>query len=64
VQCLTTGAGRFGWSGRNARPGQVREGAWLVGQGVAAAYRGNQLIASAARVRLERSGRITVETDM
>ncbi len=63
-ECLRVGAERFGWSRRNARPGQVREGGWLVGMGVAAAYRGNQLETSAARVRLARDGRVTVETDM
>src|SRR5690606_37439093 len=64
VQCLRTGAERFGWSRRNPRPAQVREEQWLIGQGVAAAYRGNQLTTSGGRVRLERNGRITVETDM
>ena len=38
------GAERFGWSKRNAEPGQVREGRWLVGMGVAAAFRDNLLI--------------------
>ncbi|MBL8265850.1 aldehyde oxidoreductase molybdenum-binding subunit PaoC [Steroidobacter sp.] len=64
VQCLQQGAERFGWSKRNARPGTVREGRWLIGTGVAAAIRGNQVTKSAARVRLDRHGVITVETDM
>jgi len=64
VQCLRTGADRFGWSKRNARPGQVREGRWLVGLGVAAALRNNLLTKSAARVRLDHRGDVTVETDM
>ena len=34
VECLRTGADRFGWSRRNFRPGQVRDGRWLVGMGV------------------------------
>jgi xanthine dehydrogenase YagR molybdenum-binding subunit len=58
------GAERFGWSRRNARPGQVREGRWLVGIGVAAAFRDNLLMKSAARVRLDNRGMVTVETDM
>ncbi|MGZ9185471.1 MAG: molybdopterin cofactor-binding domain-containing protein, partial [Candidatus Binatia bacterium] len=33
IQCLTTGADRFGWSKRNAQPGRAREGSWLVGMG-------------------------------
>jgi xanthine dehydrogenase YagR molybdenum-binding subunit len=64
VECLREGAKRFGWEKRNATPAQVREGRWLVGMGVAAAFRDNLLTKSAARVRLERNGTLTVETDM
>jgi xanthine dehydrogenase YagR molybdenum-binding subunit len=64
VECFQVGAKRFGWEKRNARPGQVREGRWLVGMGVAAAFRDNLLTKSAARVRLDRTGFVTVETDM
>ena len=64
VECLRTGAERFGWSRRNSRPGQVREGDKLIGMGVAGGLRNNLTTKSAARVRLERGGRITVETDM
>lgn len=64
VQCLTQGAERFGWRHRSARPAQVREGDWLVGLGVAAAFRNNLLMKSKARVRLDAQGRVTVETDM
>ena len=64
VQCLRTGADRFGWQRRNARPAQVRDGRWLVGMGVAAAYRNNLVTKSAARVRLDGHGRVVVETDM
>src|SRR5206468_6813281 len=41
VQCFRIGAERFKWSERNARPGQVRDGRWLIGIGVAAAFRNN-----------------------
>jgi xanthine dehydrogenase YagR molybdenum-binding subunit len=64
VECLRTGAERFGWAKRNPRPAQVREGKWLIGMGMAGGFRNNQLTKSAARIRLERSGRLTVETDM
>lgn len=64
VQCLRTGADRFGWSRRNPRPAQVRDGRWLVGIGVAAAFRNNLVMKSAARVRLESTGQVVVETDM
>ncbi|TYT25507.1 xanthine dehydrogenase family protein molybdopterin-binding subunit [Luteimonas viscosa] len=64
VQCLRTGARQFGWTRRNAKPAQVRDGRWLVGMGVAAAYRNNLVMKSAARVRLGADGRVVVETDM
>lgn len=64
VECLRLGAEKFGWKGRNPVPAQVREGNWLIGQGVAAAIRGNLRGRSAARVRLDNSGTVTVETDM
>ncbi|WP_046240074.1 molybdopterin cofactor-binding domain-containing protein, partial [Delftia tsuruhatensis] len=64
VQCLRTGAERFGWSKRNPQPAQRREGRWLIGLGMAGAYRGAPVMKSAARVRLDRQGMLTVETDM
>ena len=64
VECLRIGAERFGWSKRNTRPAQVREGRWLIGLGVAAAFRDNLVMKSAARVRLDNRGVVTVETDM
>ena len=64
TECLRTGADRFGWSKRNPLPGKVRDGRWLVGMGVAAAFRNNVVTKSAARVRLDNRGIVTVETDM
>jgi xanthine dehydrogenase YagR molybdenum-binding subunit len=64
VKCLRDGAERFGWNKRNPEPGGSRDGRWLLGLGVAAAYRGNLVTKSAARVRLDREGIVTVETDM
>jgi xanthine dehydrogenase YagR molybdenum-binding subunit len=64
VDCLRQGAERFGWNKRNPAPGQVRDGRWLIGYGMASAFRNNLVMKSAARVRLERDGRVTVETDM
>ncbi|MCJ2094532.1 xanthine dehydrogenase family protein molybdopterin-binding subunit [Methylobacterium sp. J-072] len=64
VGCLRLGADTFGWAKRNPRPGQVRDGQWLVGIGMAAAFRNNMVLKSGARVRLDGSGTVTVETDM
>ena len=64
VECMRVGAERFGWNKRNSQPGKIRDGRWLVGLGVAAAFRNNLLTKSGARVRLDRNGVVTVETDM
>ena len=64
VECLETGADKFGWSKRNAKPGKVRDGHWFVGMGMAAAIRGAPISKSGARVRLDSRGVVTVETDM
>ncbi|HUR60423.1 MAG TPA: aldehyde oxidoreductase molybdenum-binding subunit PaoC [Opitutaceae bacterium] len=64
TECFRTGAERFGWSKRNPAPGKTREGKWLVGTGVAAAFRNNLVMKSGARVRLDNRGMVTVETDM
>ncbi|MFC3711201.1 aldehyde oxidoreductase molybdenum-binding subunit PaoC [Sphingoaurantiacus capsulatus] len=64
VRCLREGAAKFGWAARNPKPGQVREGRWLIGHGVAAGFRGAPTMKSAARVRLDGQGGLIVETDM
>lgn len=64
VECLRTGAERFGWQARQAKPAQVRDGQWLVGMGMAAGFRNNLVATSGARVQLDAGGVITVETDM
>ncbi|QJR12057.1 Aldehyde oxidoreductase molybdenum-binding subunit PaoC [Usitatibacter rugosus] len=64
VECMRIGADRFGWSRRNPTPGRVREGRLLIGMGMAAAFRNNLLMKSAARVRLDDRGFVIVETDM
>jgi xanthine dehydrogenase YagR molybdenum-binding subunit len=64
IKCLQTGAEKFGWNQRKAQPASRREGRWLIGMGVAAAFRNNLLVKSGARVHLERDGKIVVETDM
>ncbi len=64
VECLNTGAERFGWHKRTPQPAQVREGRWLVGMGMATGFRNNMVTTSGARVHLDETGRVTVETDM
>jgi len=64
IECLRLGAERFGWSQRHAQPAQQRDGRWLVGMGVAAGFRNNQLTKSGARVQVDGRGLVTVDTDM
>jgi xanthine dehydrogenase YagR molybdenum-binding subunit len=64
IACMQEGARRFGWDKRNAKPGQARDGRWLVGIGMAAATRGNPLQLSKANVRLDPDGTATVKMAM
>ncbi len=64
VECLRLGAKTFGWDQRQAQPGKRREGRWLIGMGMAAGFRNSPALKSAARVKLNRQGIVTVETDM
>jgi xanthine dehydrogenase YagR molybdenum-binding subunit len=64
IGCMQEGTRRFGWEKRNPKPGQVRDGQWLVGMGMAAATRGNPLRLSKANVRLDSDGNATVRMAM
>jgi xanthine dehydrogenase YagR molybdenum-binding subunit len=61
VACLRDGAERFGWEGRDPRPGARREGDWLVGTGVASSvYPTYRMPQSDAVIRFE-DGRYVAE---
>ncbi len=64
VECIRTGAEKFGWDKRSDTPATNRDGRWLIGMGMASAIRGAPITKSAARVRLDSRGIVTVETDM
>ncbi|HEX3700808.1 MAG TPA: xanthine dehydrogenase family protein molybdopterin-binding subunit [Phenylobacterium sp.] len=64
VRCMKEGAQLFGWDRRNPRPGQVRDGRWLVGMGMAAAIRGNFLLPAKASFTVDAAGVITVKQGM
>ncbi len=64
VECMRDGAKRFGWDKRNPKPGQARDGEWLVGMGMAAAIRGNFLLPAKAAIRVEPDGRVIVRQGM
>jgi xanthine dehydrogenase YagR molybdenum-binding subunit len=63
MECFRIGAERFGWD-RRTPPARSKDGRWLIGLGVAAALRNNLAVPSGARVRLDKRGVVTVETDM
>jgi xanthine dehydrogenase YagR molybdenum-binding subunit len=60
-QCLTAGAARFGWDRRTAQPRSMRDGRYLVGQGVAAAIFTHWRWPGKARVTLSDDGSALVE---
>jgi xanthine dehydrogenase YagR molybdenum-binding subunit len=60
VRCLREGARRFGWDGRDPRPGATRDGRWLVGTGVAASTYPTRRRPSSARAREDADGGVTV----
>lgn len=64
VQCLREGARRFGWDKRHPKPGQVREGRWLLGMGMCATIRSNSLQAAKCRVTLDGQGMLTARMAM
>ncbi len=64
VECMREGACRFGWDKRIAKPGQVRDGRWLMGMGMSSAVRGNMLQASKAHVHLDATGQLTARMAM
>ncbi len=64
VGCMREGAARFGWDRRSAAPGQVRDGRFLVGMGMAAAIRTNYLMPARATVGLNVEGIATIRQAM
>lgn len=64
AECLRLGAERFNWKARQPRPASMRDGQWLIGYGMAAAFRNNLVMKSGARVTLDSRGIVTVDTDM
>ncbi len=62
VEAYRTGAERFGWAGRDPRPGARRDGEWLTGMGCATAtYPYFRMPGGAARITLSRDGHALVE---
>jgi xanthine dehydrogenase YagR molybdenum-binding subunit len=60
-ECLTKGAARFGWDKRTPEPRSMRDGRYLIGQGVAAAIFTHWRWPGKARVTLNDDGSALVE---
>ena len=56
VACLTEGAKAFGWDKRNPMPGQVQQGDYLIGYGVAGGTYPARQRESSAIIKLTRTG--------
>jgi xanthine dehydrogenase YagR molybdenum-binding subunit len=62
VEAYRSGAKRFAWDQRNAKPGMRREGEWLIGMGCATAtYPYYRIPGGAARMTLSNDGHVKVE---
>src|SRR5438876_270614 len=59
--CLTAGAARFGWEKRSHEPRSMRDGRYLIGQGMAGAIYTHWRWPAKARVILKRDGSALVE---
>ena len=60
-ECLDAAAASFGWDKRPARPGQMRDGDWLIGWGCAMATYPTSMMPSTARVSMNTGGQAKVE---
>ena len=61
-KCLTEGAARFGWEKRTPEPRSMRDGRYLIGQGMAAAIYTHWRWPAKARVTINGDGSALVET--
>jgi xanthine dehydrogenase YagR molybdenum-binding subunit len=60
MQCYDEAAERFGWQKRNAKPGSMHDGDWLIGWGCATACYPSNIGAAAVRLSLTAQGKATV----
>src|ERR1700738_5528171 len=60
-KCLTEGAARFGWDRRSPEPRSMRDGRYLIGQGMAAAIYTHWRWPGKARVTINGGGSVLVE---
>ncbi len=61
-ECYARGAEAFGWSGRSAAVGSMRDGRYLIGMGMASASYPANRSAAAATVRIDPDGSVVVRS--
>jgi xanthine dehydrogenase YagR molybdenum-binding subunit len=61
MACFDQAAAKFGWSGRNPKPGAMRDGDWLIGWGCATATYPTNIGPAAARLAVTPEGKIKVQ---
>src|SRR3569833_3163138 len=61
-ECYEKGVQAFGWKKRNPLPRSMREGDWLIGLGCATAVYPTNVAVATARVRLESTGHVRVQS--
>jgi len=61
-ECYEEGVKAFGWKKRNPLPRSMRDGDWLIGLGCATAVYPTNVGVATARVRLDSTGRVRVQS--
>jgi xanthine dehydrogenase YagR molybdenum-binding subunit len=62
MKCFDAAAAEFGWAKRDAKPGAMRDGDWVIGWGCAATMYPTSMGPAAARVTLTPGGYVRVQT--
>jgi len=61
-ECYRKGAEHFGWQNRNATPGAVRKGDWLIGMGMSSALYGARRNPATVKAVLKTDGSMLLQT--
>jgi xanthine dehydrogenase YagR molybdenum-binding subunit len=61
MACFDQAAAKFGWGGRNPKPGSTRDGDWLIGWGCASATYPTNIGPAAARLSVTPEGKATIQ---
>jgi len=61
MACFDQAAARFGWSQRNPKPGEMRDGDWRIGLGCASSTYPSNIGPAAARLSVTPQGKATVQ---